>query len=295
MTAAIAKIDPHAPIANTSPVSSLAAITPRGLDDVFRLAEVAAKSGLYGVKSKEDAFVRMATGLELGLSAMQSLRSIWVLNGKPSLGAELMVALCLQHPECEAFELKESTREKATWRTVRKGKETLMTFTIEQARGAGLAGKDVWKSYPETMLRWRCASALAKTVYPEKMMGLLSTEEASMIGSGAAVTVDGIHVVPVAEPSGPRVEIDTHETASALEQTIRAATKEPLLREAGAAVKKAFDAGRISESDRIALSSVYAECKSALKAKKAAPPPDDAERAAIQDAEFSEAAADAEK
>lgn len=262
MTTALAKTNgtPGFPLARSEMTSPLAAVAARNLDDVFRLAEVAAKSGLYGVKSPEDAFIRMATGMELGLSAIQSLRGIWVLNGKPSLGAELMVALCLKHPECERFEMVTSTKEESTWRTVRRGHETKLSWTMEQARQAKLAGGNVWQAYGETMLRWRCASALAKLVYADILAGLLSTEEASSIDERRAPvevhdgvvspTVEPARVVPpvvVADAEYTQVEDPSIAESERLEQMINAAPTLAARDEAVKELVKAFKAKKIGQ------------------------------------------------
>ncbi len=278
MTMIVGTGDTTSALARAETTSPLAAVAPRNLDDVFRLAEVAAKSGLYGVRSREDAFIRMATGMELGLSAIQSLRGIWVLNGRPSLGAELMVALCLRHPECERFELVASSLQAATWRTVRRGHETKLTWTMDQAQKAGLAGGTVWKAYGETMLRWRCASALAKLVYPEMMMGLLSTEEASSINERKApVEMVGGELVlspaaaPVAESDGAPVRVDlTSQVTYAppdYAADIQAATTQEQLAKVGEAIAAARSRGQVTAEDTHVLQPVYAAKKRQLAAE----------------------------
>ncbi len=166
------------------------AVAPRNLDDVHSMATTVQKAGLYGVKTIEEAKIRMVTGMELGLSMLQSLRGVFVMsaNGKnqPGLYADTMVALCKSHAEiCEYFTLVESSGKVAVYRTKRRGdpEPVTMAFTMEQARAASLAGKDVWKSYPDAMLRARAATALARAVYPDLLNGLYSVEELRDMGA----------------------------------------------------------------------------------------------------------------
>ncbi len=185
----------------TSPaVDSRMAVAPRNLQEVQAMAATVAKTGLYGVKSVEEAQVRMVTGMELGLSMMQSLRGVFVMsaNGKmqPGLYADTMVGVCKSKAEiCEHFTLLKSTAEVATYETKRRGDAapTQMSFTIQEARQAGLAGKDVWKAYTAAMLRARASSALARAVYPDLLNGLYSFEELRDMGpsvvAGPAVEV----------------------------------------------------------------------------------------------------------
>jgi hypothetical protein len=109
---------------------------------------------------------------------MQSLRSIHVIEGKPSCSADLILALCKRRPEvCRYFRLVRSDATVATYETLRDGRPapTTLSFTIEQAKSASLTGKDNWKKYPEAMLRARCIAALARAVYPDLVLGVYET------------------------------------------------------------------------------------------------------------------------
>lgn len=126
-----------------------------------------------------DVLVVLLTGREFGLQPMQAMRSLHVVDGKPVMAADLMVGLCLGRREvCEYFTLVESTAEKATYKTKRVGtQEVVLTWTWKQAEKAGVTGKDNWRKYPESMLRARCASALARAVYPDLMAGTYDPDE----------------------------------------------------------------------------------------------------------------------
>ena len=169
-----------APYALTS--ASLA-FEPRTTSDALALAQVLCASGLMpkGAARPEAAFFVIATGRELGLTALQSLRSIHVVDGKPTMSADLMIALCKRAPQCERFALVESTAERATYATTRRGEgETRMTFSADDAARAGLAAKDVWRKYPAAMLRARCASALARAVYPDVLLSVYDSDSGEL-------------------------------------------------------------------------------------------------------------------
>lgn len=171
-TSALTTIDPRG------------AIAPRNPDDVWRMAETVAKSGLYGVKSIEEAMVRIATGMELGLSPMQSIRGVYVISAggmsRPTLSADMMAAVIKSRTDvCRYFRMVESTDTAATYETQRVGEPApvRMSYTIEQAKRAGLAGKGTWQQHPEAMLRARATSALARVVYPDILNGLYDPSE----------------------------------------------------------------------------------------------------------------------
>lgn len=155
---------------------------PSNLPELYQLSETLSHSSLIptGLRGKPaDLAIVLMTGKELGLSPMQSLRSIHVIQGRGVLSSDLIIGMCLRSPACKYFRLVSSDSKSATYETLRDGspEPTRLTFTIEQARQAGLTGKDTWKAYPEAMLRARCGSALARAVYPDLVGGLYDHDE----------------------------------------------------------------------------------------------------------------------
>lgn len=162
---------------------ALVPFNPANLTEATEMSKMLAQSSLIPTSLKgkpSDVMVILMHGRELGLSPMQSLAEVYVVEGKPSSSAKLKVGLCLQHPDvCEYFRLVESSDKRAIYETKRRGspEPTRLTWTIEQAAKAGLLSKANWKNYPEAMLRARCQSALADAVYPELVKGLAIQDE----------------------------------------------------------------------------------------------------------------------
>lgn len=182
MTSALAIIDPRA------------AIAPRNMDDVWNYCVAVAKVGLCGVRSPEEALIRMSTGMELGLTPMQSMRGIYLIEGRPGLDAALMVGLCLRRPDiCEAFDLVESTDKIATYSIKRRGRPAIrFSYTIEQAKEAGLLDKKNWKANRAAMLRARASSQGARAVFPDLTNGLYSGDELEEAGVVATVQAERV-------------------------------------------------------------------------------------------------------
>jgi hypothetical protein len=173
------------------------------------------KSGLLpdGVRTMEAALTIMVTGYELGIGPMQALRLISVVQGKPVCAAEMMAALVYRDHGDEALCVEESSNERCTISYKRRGwkERKSYTFTIEDARTAGLAGKATWKSFPSAMLRARCLSAVARMAFPDTISGLYTAEE--IAPDGVQVTAQGEVVCdPVAE-TDPRTQGTTPEAA----------------------------------------------------------------------------------
>ena len=105
------------------------------------------------------------TGRELGLPPMQSLRLISVIQGKPTLSAELQLGMFVKRGGHISW--KESTEVRAVlWLRSPSGDEHQETFTLEDAKRAGLLGKDSWSKYPRFMLRARCATGGLRAIDP---------------------------------------------------------------------------------------------------------------------------------
>ena len=161
------------------------ALEPRTPAQAWGIAQALYKSRIFGSFPNPEAILAIVmTGRTLGLDAVTSLRDFDLIEGKPSPKAQLLIGLVKRHPSCEFFRLVSSDEKAATYETVRKGEPeaTRLTYTYEQALLAGhVKGKDGnpkknWRD-PATMLRWRCAVALARIVYPDVLSGLYAAEE----------------------------------------------------------------------------------------------------------------------
>jgi len=155
-------------------------IEPQSIGELRALAKDAAESRFYGATTPAQALLLMLTGRDLGLSYTQSLRSFHVIEGKATLTADGMVAVCLQHQHlCEYFRCVEATDAKATWETKRKGQEPVRyTFTVEEAQRAGLVKPNGnWQKYPRRMVSARAKAFLARDVFGDVLMGLYTDDE----------------------------------------------------------------------------------------------------------------------
>ena len=143
-----------------------------------------------GLRNRPEAVLAaLMSGAERGLGPMESLRSINVIEGKPSLSAEAMRALVLAAGH--DIEILESTSTRATVVGRRAGSDATsppFTWTIEDARRAKLAQRGPWQSYPKAMLLARASTDLCRAVFPDVIAGLASIEEASDLVAVAAPT-----------------------------------------------------------------------------------------------------------
>jgi hypothetical protein len=166
---------------------------PTALDfpALMKMAETLVKSGFLpqAIKTPAQAVAIVMTGRELGIPPMQALRQVNVIQGKPTMAAELMLALAYQHIPGFKYEILETTNEKCVCKFTRPGHVSLThKFDINDAKAMQLAGKDNWKKQPATMLRWRCISSGLRLIAPDAIAGVYTPEE---IIPDAPVTEEG--------------------------------------------------------------------------------------------------------
>jgi hypothetical protein len=160
-------------------------LQPSNMTEAWRFSQAAAASKLFGLSDPNAIFMIVIRASELGIGPATALAGMHVINGKPSMSADLMVAICRQRRDiCQYFYCVESTIESATWETWRIGDPapTRSTFTMEDAERAELTKNPMWRKYPRNMLKKRAAAFLVRDVYSDLLTGLTESDEARDIG-----------------------------------------------------------------------------------------------------------------
>lgn len=130
------------------------------------------------IKTPEQAVAIILKGRELGVPPMQALSHIYVINGKPTMSAELMLAQVLKlHPKTK-LSYPERSSDKCVIKVQRDGSEpSVFSFTIGDAEAAGLLNNSTWKKYPRAMLHARCVSEMCRSLFPDAIAGVSYTSE----------------------------------------------------------------------------------------------------------------------
>jgi len=157
------------------------------------------------VNTPQKALLIMTAGRELGVPATYALRNIHVVKGKPVCSAELMLALVRRAYGPSAMRVAKTSNTACTVQYREQGWDGVSeyTFTIEDARQAGVAGGNSWKNYPAAMLRARCISAVVRFAFPECIAGLYTPEE-----MGAEVVVNDEGHVNVVDSTAIRDAVE---------------------------------------------------------------------------------------
>lgn len=156
------------------------------LNDLWRFCECVCNSGMApkDVRKPEQALIKIQHGWEVGLSPMQSLHGIAIINGKPSLYGDSLKAVVLASKVCMFVSESisgEGNDMFAECVSQRKGApEVLLTrYSVADAQQAGLWGKPgPWTTNPKRMLQMRARGFNLRDNFADVLCGLISAEEA---------------------------------------------------------------------------------------------------------------------
>lgn len=162
----------------TTPSFSLA---PKSLDEALRFADMLSMSSIIPkdfANNPGNIIVAIQWGMELGLQPMQAMQSIAVINGRPALWGDAVIALVRSSPLCE-YVYESLDGDVATCRVKRRGEdEQSRNFTMADAKAAGLTGKSgPWTQYPKRMLQLRARAFALRDVFPDVLRGMPVAEE----------------------------------------------------------------------------------------------------------------------
>mgnify|MGYP000031033754 CR=1 FL=1 len=227
----------------------MASIVPQSFEEVQRLATMAVRAGIgsYGWRDTPEQCIAKATaaimhGMELGLSPMQSLSGIAVINGKTTIYGDLLTAVLWAN----GFKIKkwidgEGDERVARAKITRPDGEVIEAkFSVAQAKQARLwdtretvqkKGRDggqymapndsAWFRFAEDMLEWKAVGRCVRAGASDATRGLMILEdmESLMIDvtpSAAAPAISNATDIPeIPEvPSVPTVPEETQVSPS---------------------------------------------------------------------------------
>lgn len=163
------------------------ALAPTTFDQVMQQATMLYRSGMLpkSISSVEQVYAIITLGAEMGIGGWLALNTINVIQGKPTISPQLMLALINNSGQVEDFAI-DTTDDRAIVTMQRKGRSPhTEIFTVDDARALGLLSKDNYTKQRKTMLKWRAIAACARIVYPDIILGLYTPDE-----MGANVVID---------------------------------------------------------------------------------------------------------
>ena len=161
------------------PVFSLA---PQSLEQAMQFADMLSRSNLVPKDyqgNPANCIIAMQWGMEIGLQPLQAMQNIAVINGRPAIWGDAMLALVRGSGLLEFID-EDPQDTGCTVRIKRKGEpEAVRSFTLEDAKKAGLLGKQgPWQQHTRRMMQLRARAFALRDVFPDVLRGVHIAEEA---------------------------------------------------------------------------------------------------------------------
>ena len=191
------------------------AIVPTDFEGAYRIANVVVAAGMAPktLNTVEKAMVAILHGLEVGLTPMNALQSIAVINGRPTIWGDGAIGLIRASGLMEYMQEKfEGEGEKLTAVCIvkRKGepKEVRGEFSWSDVIRAGLNKKEgPWQTYPRRMMQMRARWPL-RDVFADVLKGLSLAEEVQDMARSEIAESAPVNATPAPErprpPSPPK-------------------------------------------------------------------------------------------
>jgi hypothetical protein len=168
------------------------------LDVVLRKAEILLKSGMLPkeLNTREKIAVLIMKAKELNMPPLEAISHLYVVNQKVAIDSSGMLALILRSGLAKKIHFGGDGT--SAWCEMERKDGVISfkyTFTIEDAKRAGLLSKESWQKYTKELLVARAISGCARKVFPDVVGGLYTVEELG----GEEVPELPIELVPGAE------------------------------------------------------------------------------------------------
>lgn len=182
-------------MSNNLPTVRPQAAAPVSLDDIWKLAQSVAKSGLFGMKTPDQAMALMCIAQAEGRHPALAARDYHIISGSPAKKAEAMQRDFIEAGGKIEWHVLDDKAADATFSHPAGG---TVRIRWDQARvaQAGLGSNGMHKKYPRQMLRSRCVSEGVRTVYPMATSGFYVPEEIAAFDR------------PAAADASPRADLD---------------------------------------------------------------------------------------
>lgn len=156
----------------------------RDVDAMFRFARCYLQSRLApaAFKNEQQLVICWAKAAELGLTPLQAIDGMTIINNRVGIMGDLALAMCeasglLQQKSVEYLGEGEELECKITLK--RKGRKAeIYSFSVREAKAAGIYERSaVWRSYPKRMCYYRALGFGLRDEFADVLKGIKTVEE----------------------------------------------------------------------------------------------------------------------
>lgn len=164
------------------------AIQTVSVTDIEKMATAVAKSGLFGVRTPDQAMSLMLIAQAEGLHPAVAARDYHIIQGRPSLKSDALLARFQANGG--KVEWTEYTDQAVTAKVSHpQGGTVEIRWSYQMAERAGLTKNATWRQYPRQMLRARVISEGVRAVFPGVAVGVYTSEEVQDMTMSSSSTV----------------------------------------------------------------------------------------------------------
>jgi|TARA_B100000085_G_scaffold205601_1_gene189219 hypothetical protein len=168
----------------------------QSFEQAQRIAQSLAESTIVPVMYRGKAglgncMVALEIANRMGMSPFQVMQNLDVIHGRPSWRSQFIIGLIQGCNRFEGFTYDETADSCQCVAVLKSSKEQVSgpKITLDMAKREGWTKNTKWSTMPQTMLRYRAASAFGRFHIPDLILGIQSVEEVEEIIE-AEVTVE---------------------------------------------------------------------------------------------------------
>lgn len=190
-------------------------LSPQNLQEAMQFADMLSKSNLVPKDyqgNPANCIIAMQWGMEIGLQPLQAMQNIAVINGRPAIWGDAMLAIVRGSGLLE-YITEDPTDAGCTCTVKRRGDpEVVRTFTVEDAKKAGLYGKQgPWQQHPKRMMQMRARAFALRDVFTDVLRGVHIAE----IAQDEPAEKDMGKAEEVQKPAAPKTRAERAKAAIA--------------------------------------------------------------------------------
>ncbi len=188
-------LEPHQPasqaIVDQAKLQSIDYMNPVRWEMMNKIASTFMQSGALPstIKNAPQLIMVMQAGFEAGLQPIESLNSFYFVNGKISMFGEMVIAQVRKAGHKVGWGICNAETATVTITRGDTGESLTNTFTMQMAKDRGMDRNDVYRKFPENMLKYRVFGMTARFICPEALHGVPIKEE--MEGIVEVIDEDG--------------------------------------------------------------------------------------------------------
>jgi hypothetical protein len=161
---------------NTNTLATTSQYAPIPVSDIEKMANAITRSGLFGIRSQEQAVALMLIAQAEGKHPASVAAEYDIIQNRPALKSHAALARFQQAGGKIQWTSRTDDKASAKFNHPAGG-EVEIIWTMERAKAAGLTGKSNWKTYPAQMLSCRVVAEGVRAVFPACLNGTYLVEE----------------------------------------------------------------------------------------------------------------------